>query len=222
MKPTTLPTWATDANFSAPGKPWHATSTRVAPLSAKLAQGFLPDERPKAQYFNWWKNLVYQWVAFLNPFFGDNGLIEPTRTYWQTLASVGNTVTNVGNAYAQGVGVSATAANAVVTNACAIDLKPGDRVTDISVMLDSPGGTQTVSLQLYFWSIVAGAFSFRSLQLDVTNPASGVAKFNASNATLTGGPFTVAADEVCHWSLSMGLTNTKALAVGVTKDRLNG
>ncbi len=50
-----LPTWATDvgAQINDPG-------------TGKQATGWLPDERPPAQFFNWWKNSAGQWVESLS------------------------------------------------------------------------------------------------------------------------------------------------------------
>jgi hypothetical protein len=219
-KPIETAPWATDANYTS--GPYTGTPTKVASSVGEAERGHTPGAKTAAQKQNFWQNVVGKWIDFLAPLFGDNGLIEPTRTFWQTLASVGNTTTNIANGYVAGVGVNAASANAVITNACAIDLKPGDRISDISVMLEPTGAAQTVTLQLFVWSIDAGAMSFRSLQLEITDPPAGAAIYNASNATLTGGPLTVAADEACHWSLSMGAVGTNALAAGITKDRLNG
>lgn len=35
------------------------------PSSGKKALGWAVSEKPPAQYFNWWMNLVYQWVQYL-------------------------------------------------------------------------------------------------------------------------------------------------------------
>lgn len=50
-KPSQLPTWATDpgANITDPG-------------TAKKAQGWIA-ELPPHEFFNYWQNLVYQWVV---------------------------------------------------------------------------------------------------------------------------------------------------------------
>ena len=65
-KPGTLFTWATDANYAAGTDPWAATATKVQPTSGKQAGGWLPEEPPPAQYFNWALNLLGQWVSFVN------------------------------------------------------------------------------------------------------------------------------------------------------------
>ena len=49
-----LPTWADGA------------SDIVDPGAGKQGVGWIEDEQPPAQFFNWWKNNVGQWVAFLD------------------------------------------------------------------------------------------------------------------------------------------------------------
>src|SRR3982751_4091410 len=53
-KPTTLPRWA------------NAGGAIVTPASGKLDIGWVPGERPPAQYDNWHKNLVFQWMQYLS------------------------------------------------------------------------------------------------------------------------------------------------------------
>jgi len=49
----------------------------VEPTEGKKDIGDLTSEKPPAQYANWWKNLVFQWIAFLDGasalLFGDGG-----------------------------------------------------------------------------------------------------------------------------------------------------
>ena len=52
--PSTLPRWA------------DISGAIVTPTSGKLDLGWIPGERPPAQYLNWWMNLVYQWINYLN------------------------------------------------------------------------------------------------------------------------------------------------------------
>lgn len=73
-KPSELPVWATDANYVAPSKPWDATPTIVEPSAGKKAQGFYPDERPTAQYLQWWMNLVYLWIVYVDAGIWDGDL----------------------------------------------------------------------------------------------------------------------------------------------------
>lgn len=54
-KPADLPVWATDPN---PGK-------LSSPSEAKQELGWI-DEKPPLQWFNWWMNLVYSWVKYLD------------------------------------------------------------------------------------------------------------------------------------------------------------
>jgi hypothetical protein len=52
-KPTTLPLWAT-------------TGTKVTPTAGQQQAGWSPDDKPPAHWFNWWQNLVYTWILWLD------------------------------------------------------------------------------------------------------------------------------------------------------------
>lgn len=56
-KPAELPEWAT-----------FPTVPNVDPALADKQHGFVPTQRPPAQWFNWLFNLVYQWCAYLFDF----------------------------------------------------------------------------------------------------------------------------------------------------------
>lgn len=60
-KPSTLPRWA------------NVGGAIVVPSSGKLDVGWVSAERPPAQYLNWYQNLVYLWVVFLDAFFTNGG-----------------------------------------------------------------------------------------------------------------------------------------------------
>lgn len=60
-KPSTLPRWA---NLAAP-------ADIVDPPSGKKDSGWLTGEKPPHSYFNWWKNLVYQWTVYLDGLTGE-------------------------------------------------------------------------------------------------------------------------------------------------------
>lgn len=53
-KPTTLPTWATDGG------------TTVEPTSGEKAAGWVAGTRPPARWFNWWMNLLYTWIQYVD------------------------------------------------------------------------------------------------------------------------------------------------------------
>lgn len=69
--PTDLPIWATTA----------ATGMLVAPDLSKQQQGWSTDtntptgnpDHPPLQYFNWWMNLVYQWINYMSVPIADLG-----------------------------------------------------------------------------------------------------------------------------------------------------
>lgn len=63
-KPGSVPTWATDTNFSSgleSGLP-----TKVAVSSGKRAQGWLPAEEPASTNLNYEQNLLGQWLQYIS------------------------------------------------------------------------------------------------------------------------------------------------------------
>lgn len=56
LKPTSYPGWIPNN-----------TSNIVVPPGGKLTSGWLPLEKPPSQYFNWFFNLVSQWINFAGP-----------------------------------------------------------------------------------------------------------------------------------------------------------
>lgn len=50
-RPSTLPVWATSGDITVPSSP-------------KQAVGWEQNESPPRQYFNWYQNLAYQWLAY--------------------------------------------------------------------------------------------------------------------------------------------------------------
>lgn len=60
-KPTTLPRWGEIA-----GSQGVVGANEVEPASGKKDTGWVPGEEPPAEYFNWWKRLVYDWIQYIN------------------------------------------------------------------------------------------------------------------------------------------------------------
>lgn len=66
-KPTDgLPEWASDTDYPADAAPEASTATKVAPTSGQETIGWRPDQIPTAQEMNYWMNLVYQWLTYLD------------------------------------------------------------------------------------------------------------------------------------------------------------
>lgn len=99
-KPGTLPRWA------------DVGGAIVVPGAGKLDVGYVPGERPPAQYENWHKNLVYQWMQYLS----DGALVGAHSISGLLTASAGITVPTGQN----------------VTLAGTADLKHGDRTLVVS------------------------------------------------------------------------------------------
>lgn len=64
-RPLDIPTWATDATYSATGEAWDGQPTKVAPAPSKQAEGVEPGERFPADHFNWILNKLGAWVDHL-------------------------------------------------------------------------------------------------------------------------------------------------------------
>lgn len=75
-KPTKVPTWATDADYSS--GPEVGTPTKADPGAGVQAEGYIPQTRLAAQVINWWQNLVGQWTSWLDSTFagGDGEVLE--------------------------------------------------------------------------------------------------------------------------------------------------
>lgn len=74
-KPASLPEWATLTDYPAGAEPEAETPTIVEPTSGQKASGWRPGQTTTAQQWNWWRNLVYLWTAYL-----DAGALEGDHT----------------------------------------------------------------------------------------------------------------------------------------------
>lgn len=82
-RPTTNPqTWATDTNFSAAGKGWDATPTKVDPTTLR-AQGFAPDSEAAAQHVNYLEGQTADWLSFFREY--DDALIFQSGYFFYDL-----------------------------------------------------------------------------------------------------------------------------------------
>lgn len=70
-KPGSVPQWAT-------------SGAAVTPSAGKQAIGWVAGERPPAQYLNWWQNLVYLWVLYLQ-----GGAFSGASSFDNTLSVAG-------------------------------------------------------------------------------------------------------------------------------------
>jgi hypothetical protein len=69
-KPVTLPEWASDA-----------AADVVIPSAGKKLLGWIKGERPPAQYFNWWQELVYNWIQYLDDLAAQNFAWTATHSF---------------------------------------------------------------------------------------------------------------------------------------------
>jgi hypothetical protein len=70
-KPSSLPEWATDANYPAGAEPEAGTPTKVPPSTNQDTVGWRPSQKPPATEWNWWMHKVYEWLAYV-----DAGIID--------------------------------------------------------------------------------------------------------------------------------------------------
>jgi hypothetical protein len=65
-RPTTLPDWATNANFGAGVNPWNAQPNKAAPSAGLTAEGFDPQSPIAAEWINFLFNNHAQWIDYLD------------------------------------------------------------------------------------------------------------------------------------------------------------
>lgn len=133
-RPSSLPRWA------------DVGGAIVVPSSGKLDVGHVPAERSPAQYENWWKNLAYQHLAYL-----DEG-IHNNREHWllgsafEPNQDIGETDDNLLN---DGEWWSSTSFAYELDLPLGDILRVGDRIREIrvyGVAGDAGGEILTVSL----------------------------------------------------------------------------
>ncbi len=131
-KPATVPTWATNANYAASTQPWAATATKVQPPSAVQTEGINPEDPIVAQYENWWKNKVGEWITYFN----SNEALPITNL--PTFHLVNGTAWAISSSplYIESAGSS--------TILVPIPTRAGDRITDIVLSVFGNGVTDTV------------------------------------------------------------------------------
>lgn len=69
-KPSALPLWASDTNFST--GPESGTPVKVEPSTGAKQQGWVPGQPWRGPRMNWWQNLVYQWTQYLDDLAAQN------------------------------------------------------------------------------------------------------------------------------------------------------
>ena len=62
---TAVPDWATNTNHAAGSDPWSGLATKVDPGAGVYATGFIPDQQPPAEWFNYLFNLYSDWIQWL-------------------------------------------------------------------------------------------------------------------------------------------------------------
>jgi len=76
-KPATLPEWATSGSAAV-----------LEPLLAEKQLGWVPGSRGPAQWFNWWMELVFEWMVWLEAFESDPHTWSALQTFNAGVLSV--------------------------------------------------------------------------------------------------------------------------------------
>lgn len=119
--PSTLPTWATDANFTS--GPKSGSPTKVVPSAGALAQGDVPGQPYRSERKNWLFYWICQWLAYLSNLNNETGFVNAAFT-WGGIHVFDFPATFNSN----------TALNGTTTSAADIELStPASRVKRISL-----------------------------------------------------------------------------------------
>lgn len=153
-KPTTLPRWA------------DVGGDIVIPPSGKLDVGWADNEQPANEFDNWFKNLVYQWTAYVNDGIFQHGEREITVPV-TAINGIVNDIDFVGEVIEGNAGTSRLYLH--------VPIHVGDRIKKIRVLLvdNSVGGSITVNL--YKKSLATGAVPGAAVLIGsaATNPIGG-------------------------------------------------
>jgi hypothetical protein len=86
-KPSQDAVWATSPGTD----PTSGNSYLAAPSSPKQILGFIL-EKPKVQYFNWWMNLVYQWLIYASYRNERHNIVGPITASGAYAVSLGKSI----------------------------------------------------------------------------------------------------------------------------------
>lgn len=75
-KPSSVPLWATNTNYPATSDP-----IKVEPSTGVKQAGWAPEQKPPAQWWNWWMQLVWQWCVWLDAFESTTHTWSATQTF---------------------------------------------------------------------------------------------------------------------------------------------
>ena len=168
-KPTTYPRWA------------DVGGDIVEPTSGKKDVGWVSDEEPPAQYFNWLLNLLYQWVVYLDAsadreeevslaFPGSNGT-QVTADWSVKSSSAGDWSLRP---------LTATAEYTV-----RVSVEKGRRLKTINLYCMANNGASLINLYAYSQSLAPGSPAGAPALLG-SAVTSGVASANIQKISITG------------------------------------
>jgi hypothetical protein len=175
-KPSTEPRWA-DAQTD----PDAVTTT---PTSGEQDQGWHDDEIPTAGVFNWFFNLVYQWIAYVNASFRADGagvryVDRTTRVPIQGFAASANWTFGLLTAGNVTYWLADTAATSLASD---LPVATGDRVKAVTVRVqDTVGFAMTLKL----WDYDVAADTRTQLGSTQTSAADGTLQLLQINGLTT-------------------------------------
>lgn len=199
VRPSELPRWA------------DVSGDIVDPANGKKDVGWVDDEEPANEYFNWYQNLVYQWMQYINyrstktllipiPFFsGDIGGDYAAPVY----NILGGTGASTGNIFWK-CGTNGTAQAVVV-----LPLTIGDRIQSLDVRcVDNHASGQHISTSLYKAAYTVGSTPGTLTQLGSTINSSATPTANVQSllVDLTGSPETVVVDTLYYMFITLAAT----------------
>lgn len=169
--------------------------------------------------WNYWARRVYQWLLFLDAFFGNNGLIHANEFYGQSPELAGNVVTGVVNGSTDKIGVQVSANPADLSNAIH-HLRKGDRITHLGAYVSGTGAAGVIQISLHRY--IAATGSFQSVAtLTITDAPVADAYYETNGGGVL--PLTVPEGDSYILRLensSAGGVNYSVWSWGVKKDRL--
>ncbi len=183
-QPTDLPTWATSAT---------GIAGTTAPTSGQQLDGWVPGQKPPAQYFNWWQNRVGQWLSYLKNLTNEALTWSAKHTFAAGLAS----------------SVAPSAATDVVRKT-ELDTKAADSAVVHLAGAESVAGVKTFSSSPVVPTPVASGEAASKGYVDGKFPAPSWTNFTLNTSAWTGG---TGAFAPAYWKDSFGVVHLKGYAI---------
>lgn len=126
-KPGTVPSWATDTNYSCVGGE-NGTATKATPSATVLSQGIRGGEGINAQYLNYVLNLMGTWFTYLDGLLAEALTWTGAAIFTPSVATT-NGVTCTGNTTGSGVKGTGGATDGIGLEGVGTAAGPGVKAT---------------------------------------------------------------------------------------------